>query len=72
VYRLHRSRKFLLMLCALAGIGLAGWLIASHASNKAKAAQEQQVQAKNAPVPVFVIKAQTQAVPVILRGIGAV
>lgn len=69
---MRRSRKFLLMLCALAGIGLAGWLITAHASNKAKAAQEQQEQAKNAPVPVFVTKAQTQDVPVILRGIGAV
>jgi multidrug efflux system membrane fusion protein len=60
------------MLCVLVAVGLTGWLIAWHASNNAKAAQEQREQAQSQAVPVFVAKAQTQDVPVILRGIGTV
>jgi membrane fusion protein, multidrug efflux system len=59
------------MLCVLVAAGLAGWLIAAHKSSEAKAAQEQQAN-QNAPVPVFVAKATTANVPIILRGIGVV
>jgi multidrug efflux system membrane fusion protein len=64
--------KLMLMLGAVAAVGLAGWLIASRGSEVAKAAPESGAQGGNQAVPVFVAKAQSKDVPIILRGIGAV
>src|SRR5262249_49124495 len=64
--------KLGLMLCALAGVGLAGWLIAARTGNNANAAQEQPEPAHGQAVPVFVASAKAEDVPLILRGIGAV
>ena len=68
-----RARKLVTMLCVVLAVGLAGWLIASHGNHPAKAAPEGGgAQGQNQPVPVFVAKAKSEDVPIILRGIGSV
>ena len=60
------------MLGAVAAVCVVGWLIVSH-EHRARAAQEAQSQeGQQQAVPVFAAAAQTEDVPIILRGIGAV
>jgi multidrug efflux system membrane fusion protein len=67
------SRKFLLMLAALAAAGLTAGAVAWH-GRAARAAPEvgQTQPGQQGAVPVFAGEAKAQDVPIILRGIGSV
>jgi multidrug efflux system membrane fusion protein len=67
------SRKFLLMLAALAAAGLAAGVVAwqGHAAHAAPEVGQTRP-GQQGPVPVFASEAKAQDVPIILRGIGSV
>lgn len=72
------SRKLMAMLGAVVAASVAAWLIASHEHNASAAPEPSQTQpgqtqqGQRQAVPVFAAAAKSQAVPIILRGIGSV
>ena len=67
------SRKFIVMLGAVAAASLAGWMVWSH-GHSANAAPEmgKTETGQQAAAPVFAAAAKSEDVPIILRGIGSV